>query len=360
MLAKIAPSSNDFHALARYLVRGKPGADPHPDRVAWVFSQNLPTSDPELAATYMTATAQLSRRTQKAAYHMMIAWHERERPSPELMQLVATQTLELAGLADHQALIMGHGDKAHRHLHILLNRVHPDTGRAWKTTHDYARLDKIMRHLAEIHGCEYHPAHAFNPELTDDLSKQPNSHATYAAKRGAKTSRPQWSRKTSRKLGQEISEDITWSTTPDDIVDAFEKRGLDIEPKGNGFVVGDAHGYAKLSSLGLATSAHSERTIARASELMRPRGRSKRPLFHVDAIDVAKAFHAIGILTKDELRTAISDAVDERKQNATKQVNAGDTRQALMLTTALTPARKTTITSKQAKAWLRPSGRAGR
>lgn len=166
MLAKVAPLSNDFHALARYLVRGKSG-DPDPRRVAWIKTQNLPTEDPALAATYMAATAQTSRRTKNAAYHLMIAWEERESPSPELMQTVARRSLELAGLDEHQALIMGHGDKPHRHLHILLNRVHPQTGRAWKTAHDFAQWDRIMKHLAADHGCEYVPAHAFNPHLTE-------------------------------------------------------------------------------------------------------------------------------------------------------------------------------------------------
>lgn len=178
MLAKVTPPTNDFHALARYLVRGKPGAKPDPKRIAWVFTQNLPTDDTDLAAAYMTATAGLSARTKNAAYHMMIAWHERERPSPELMQQIARQTLELAGLAEHQALIMGHGNKPHPHLHILLNRVHPETGRAWKANHDFARLDSIMRLLASEHGCEYTPVHSYNPDLTDDKPKRPNSRAT--------------------------------------------------------------------------------------------------------------------------------------------------------------------------------------
>ncbi len=149
MLAKVAPPTNDFPALARYLAHGKSGAPHDPRRVAWVMAHNLPTDDPELAAKYMAATAQLSARTKKAAYHLMIAWHAAEQPNPDIMQSIALQTLELAGLAEHQALIMGHGDKPHPYLHILLNRVHPDTGRAWKTSQDFARFDTIMKALAD-------------------------------------------------------------------------------------------------------------------------------------------------------------------------------------------------------------------
>jgi len=328
MLAKIAPATNDFHALARYLVRGKPGTTPRADRVAWTFAQNLPTDDPELAATYMHATAQLSARTKKAAYHLMIAWHERERPEPELMQTVARRTLDLAGLAEHQALIMGHGDKPHRHLHILLNRVHPDTGRAWKTTQDFAGFDRIMRQLSEEYGCEYTPAHAFNPEVTDDLPKKSSSHATYAAKRGAPTQRLQWSKKSAREFGAEISEGLTPASTWDDVEMALADRGLSLERKGKGLVVGNKVSYAKLSSLGLNITAKGAPQYA-------PRilGKSRPSIVTVDEIDIIRAFMSFGITDRDDLIKAIREKSADRAKRKTNHRFAGALQTALTGTT---------------------------
>lgn len=317
MLAKVAPPSNDFLALARYLVRGKPGTQSDPKRVAWVISHNLPTADPDLAAHYMGATAQLSARTRKAAYHLMIAWHAHERPTQEVMQAVAADTLELAGLADHQALIMGHGDKPHPHLHILLNRVHPDTGRAWKTSHDFARFDRIMKELAETYGFEFAPAHTFNPEHTDAQEKLPNSAASYAAKRGARTTRPQWSKEKSRKFGDEVSEQLPANATHEDFRELLAAKGLRLEAKGHGFVVGDDSTYAKLSSLGLTASA---RTLARgrdhtpSSSHTHTSARPHRCVFAVDTVDVARAFHTLGLLSREDVQAAVDDAKAERRQ----------------------------------------------
>ena len=330
MLAKVAPPSNDFHALARYLVRGRSGTEPDPKRVAWIRTQNLPTDDPDLAAKYMAATAELSPRTRKAAYHLMIAWHAREHPSPDLMQAIATETLKRAGLDEHQALIMGHGDKPHPHLHILLNRVHPDTGRAWKTAHDYERFDRIMRDLAQTNGCEYVPAHSFNPELTEDLPKQPNSAATYAAKRGALTERPQWSRNMARALGKKISEDLSCASTFEDLTTLLQDNGLSVEAKGRGHVVGDGQGYAKLSSLGLTHSAYGL-TRVRLPSAPHPR----RPVLAVDEVDVARAFYALGILSQTELREAINGAQRERQQRAERRARLRDTLRATSMLTAL-------------------------
>lgn len=84
---------------------------------------------------------------------------------------------------------MGHGDKAHAHLHMMINRIHRETGRAWSTSHDYRRFDCIMKQLSDEHGFRYVPPHAFEPERTDGLQQAPSSAARYAAKRGANTNR---------------------------------------------------------------------------------------------------------------------------------------------------------------------------
>jgi len=315
VLASIAPATNDFHALARYLVIGKPATTPHPDRVAWILPHNIPTDDPERAARIMQATAGLSARTRNAAYHLMVAWHENERPTPEQMQEIALETLELAGLGEHQALIMGHGDRPHRHLHMLINRVHPETGKAWHQAHDYARLDAIMRQLSEAYGFLYAPAHAYNPEQTKHKRKKPNSRATYAAKRGAMTDRPQWSRQESEAYGARISDDIDAASSWEDLQTLFARDGYLLEPKASGWIVGNSHGYAKLSALGLQRSAKSmPRFVATAmGDLLKPnRQRHHVPL--VDAIDIAKGLAAWGLISKDELRASISESIEARQE----------------------------------------------
>ncbi|MCH9808493.1 MAG: relaxase/mobilization nuclease domain-containing protein [Alphaproteobacteria bacterium] len=308
MLAKVAPPSNDFHALARYFVHGKPGTTPSPKRVAWVLAQNLPTDDPELAATIMTATAELSPRTRKAAYHLMISWHQNQKPSSEAMQTIALETLKRAGLADHQALIMGHGDTPHRHLHMLINRVSPLTAKTWKTSNDYARLDRIMRELSDEHGFAYVPAHTYNPDVTDEALKKPNTPATHAAKRGAPTERPQWSKKASREYGEKITETLDQGASLYDVLAMFEEDGFQLEQKGQGYVVGDTTSYTKLSSLGLTFSANG---LARKRQSAKPAFRKsvkphrREPVFTVDTVDITRAMIAMGFLESSALREAV-------------------------------------------------------
>jgi hypothetical protein len=60
---------------------------------------------------------------------MSLSWHKDDAPSPEHMIEAADAFLKHMKWDEHQAVIVGHNDTEHRHIHIILNRVNPDTGR---------------------------------------------------------------------------------------------------------------------------------------------------------------------------------------------------------------------------------------
>jgi hypothetical protein len=68
----ISSSGKSFRALATYLANGRTGEEQ--DRVAWSVSRNLPTAEPELAATLMRATAAQSDRVVKPVYHIALSF----------------------------------------------------------------------------------------------------------------------------------------------------------------------------------------------------------------------------------------------------------------------------------------------
>jgi hypothetical protein len=101
--------------------------------VDWIEGHNLATDDPELAAKIMDATAKLSAKVEKPVYHASINWRPDEAPARQEMKDIARRALKLMELEEHQALVVGHGDTAHPHLHMMINRVNPNTGKAWRT-----------------------------------------------------------------------------------------------------------------------------------------------------------------------------------------------------------------------------------
>lgn len=133
-----------FMGLATYFVYGhRDSVDP--DRVDSVESRNLPTSHPQAVARMMRATARDAPRVRKPLYHLSISFDPKDRVDRATMRQVADRTLADLGLEEHQALIVVHNDRAHAHLHIMVNRVHPERGTAWSNWWDYARIERSLR-----------------------------------------------------------------------------------------------------------------------------------------------------------------------------------------------------------------------
>ena len=59
----------------------------------------------------------------------------------------AKETLDVLKMEEHQALIVCHNDTAHPHVHVIVNRVHPETGLAAKTSQDRLKLSRWGRGL---------------------------------------------------------------------------------------------------------------------------------------------------------------------------------------------------------------------
>ena len=124
-------------------------------RVAWTETVNLRTSDPEKAWRIMVATAEnqaalkqvagtrmTGRKLTKPVYTYSLAWHPEQKPSQAEMLEAAKETLEILKMEEHQALIVCHNDTAHGHVHVIVNRVHPETGLAAKTSQDRLKLSR--------------------------------------------------------------------------------------------------------------------------------------------------------------------------------------------------------------------------
>lgn len=139
----VSSSGKSFRALAAYLANGRSGQEQ--DRVAWTASRNLPTADPELAATFMRATASQSDRIEKPVYHIALSFDPHDPVDRDTMERVAARVLDRLGLGEHQAMIVAHRDRGHAHVHLLVNRVHPETGKAWERWQDQPVIQQVLR-----------------------------------------------------------------------------------------------------------------------------------------------------------------------------------------------------------------------
>jgi hypothetical protein len=134
------------------------------ERVAFIHTENLSGIEDDRAAVgLMIDTARQSRRCEKPVYAFSLAWHpDEETPDKAHMIETARKALAALGMQAHQALMIAHTDTAHPHVHVIVNRVHPDTGKAINLYKDQEKLQAWALDYERTHGKVYCQARVFN------------------------------------------------------------------------------------------------------------------------------------------------------------------------------------------------------
>lgn len=199
----------------------------------------------------MRATANQSARCKKPVYHLAIAWHEDENPTDDMMREVGAQTLKDLELEEHQALFIAHKDTAHKHLHIVINRVHPETAKAWNNSNDYKRIEISLRKQAEARGLPYVPGRFNDPSRFAGKGRGARDGEYQAAVRHGKPApKSMWSRDDIKALRGVLVPTFAGASSWDELGAAVSALGFRLSPKGQGLIIEGADGYMKLSDLG--------------------------------------------------------------------------------------------------------------
>jgi hypothetical protein len=231
-----AVTGEGFMGLARYFVYGHVD-HPDPHRVAWVESRNLPTNHAEAAARLMRATARRSLRTRKPVYHISISFDVNDRVDRATMRQIADRLLRDLGLQEHQALIVAHRDRAHAHLHIMVNRVHPERCTAWSNSWDYPRIERSLRKLEEAHGLRVVPGRH---------SRVPGRERAPALVRGG----PEFLASVKRAAAPYLAQARSWA----ELEGGLGGQGLSIHVHNGGFVFTDGVRKVRASEVDRAAS----------------------------------------------------------------------------------------------------------
>ena len=110
-------------------------------RVEWFHVENAAGIEDERAAFgLMIDTARQSKRCEKPVYAFSLGWHPEQRPERAEMIEAGREALKVLGMQNHQAVFVAHNDTAHRHVHVIVNRVHPQTLTAANNYRDQQKL----------------------------------------------------------------------------------------------------------------------------------------------------------------------------------------------------------------------------
>src|SRR5207302_4797407 len=168
-------------------------------------------------------------------YHLTIKSDPADPVTPERMQAVADRVLADLGLAEHQAFLVAHRDRSHPHVHVMVNRVHPETGRAWNRWQDRPRIERTLRELEQELGLREVSGRLYQ---LDGQEPPERARLTSGERRQAeRTGDPAFPNRVRAHLA-EIRAARSWP----ELDEALAAHGLRLERKGQGLVITDGKG----------------------------------------------------------------------------------------------------------------------
>lgn len=106
----------------------------------------------DTAILEMKSTASQNARVGDPILHFQISWREGEVPVQSEWQESAERSIAALGFADHQYIVVAHDDTDNFHVHVMLNRVHPDTYSAPNPRMSQLALHRTARELEQTFG----------------------------------------------------------------------------------------------------------------------------------------------------------------------------------------------------------------
>lgn len=138
------------------------------DRVAWTHAVNTLENDPEAVLAEMRQTAldqsflkiQAGKRvdgrpTGRTVMTVALAWAPDQQPNQADMIEAGNSFLRHMGWQEHQVLFVAHNDTKHPHVHLIINRVHPETGMTIDDAWSKTRAQKWALSYEREHGRVY-------------------------------------------------------------------------------------------------------------------------------------------------------------------------------------------------------------
>ena len=168
----IRPSVRDSAARVEWIGgQGFEGWTPHDRSTA-----DLARKVMEFSALNQTSK---TRPCEKDCLHLILSWRKGERPSREEMEQAAREALGVLGMKKARALFASHRDTDHAHLHIVASRINPKTGKAFRDSYSFVKLQKWALQWEQRHGRIQCPARMRRSAYADGGQREANQ-----AKRG--------------------------------------------------------------------------------------------------------------------------------------------------------------------------------
>ncbi|APV40800.1 relaxase [Pseudomonas frederiksbergensis] len=152
MIAKIGGRRGDgktsFRSLCSYINSLRSGPDPETGEIiTGAVSVQTNCLSVRTAWIEMWGASVHSTRTKDPVMHLVLSWASHENPTDKQAFDAGQFALNAIGLEEHQYLSAVHRDTDNVHLHVMVNKVHPERRKVPRMSYTKFALDKAMRQI---------------------------------------------------------------------------------------------------------------------------------------------------------------------------------------------------------------------
>lgn len=142
--------TGSFGGLANYLLDRQNGGKKVYD---FEFKNCSFEQDRDLNLKEIQITTNLNQRAKSdKVLHLVVSFHEDEHPSKEQLQFIEQELAKAIGMQEHQRLIVSHKNTNNFHMHIAINKIHPQSKKLIDPSWSKKRLSQKAFELEEKFG----------------------------------------------------------------------------------------------------------------------------------------------------------------------------------------------------------------
>lgn len=224
------PRRSSFRDLVAYITHAKD----RQERIGHVQVTNCHQSEAQDAVHEVLATQLRNRRAcSDKTYHLLISFDASDSPSPDARQRIEAALCEALGFGDHQRISAVHTDTDNLHMHVAINKIHPQKLTIHNPYCDYKALGTICHKLELAHGLA-HTNHETRTRGARSMGLDMEHAAGVESLLG-------WIR---RECLMQLRQAQDWAT----LHEALGRSELALQEKGNGLVISDREGRAVKAS----------------------------------------------------------------------------------------------------------------
>lgn len=148
---KSASKAQRIGQLTNYI--RAPEAENLQEKCLYAGARGFLMDDPRSQTAEMIALSQECVRSKDTINHYVMSWREGEQPIPEQVEQAVSIFMGELGVKHHQAIYGLHADTDNLHLHLAINRVHPETLKVVKINNGFD-IEAAHKAIARIENAQ--------------------------------------------------------------------------------------------------------------------------------------------------------------------------------------------------------------